>query len=127
VAVTEANNAFYTALSQFDAAAMVKVWSRESYVNSIGPRSRTVAAGSVAVQDSFKSDVIATLAYLNATPLEAVVHVNGNVARVVGKKTPEGKMKDGSAFGGTNFAASVFEMKGGRWLMVSHHPNRVPQ
>ena len=126
-AVTAANNAFYTAISALDAAAMEKVWSRESYVASIGPRSKAVAAGSAAVQSSYKIDVMTTLAQLTSKPLDTQVHVNGNVAWVVGKETSEGRTKDGSAFGGTNFVTSVFEKKDGRWLMVSHHAHRVPQ
>ena len=39
-AVTAANNAFYTAVSTLDAAAMEKVWAQEFYVNNIGPRSK---------------------------------------------------------------------------------------
>jgi ketosteroid isomerase-like protein len=55
------------------------------------------------------------------------MHIDGNVAWVVGKETSEGKMKDGSAFGGTNFSTSIFEKQDGRWLMVSHHAHRMPQ
>jgi ketosteroid isomerase-like protein len=125
-AVTAANNAFYSAVSALDAAAMEKVWSQEPYVASIGPRSKAIAMGSAEVQDSYKKDVMATLAQLTAKPVDTEVHVNGAVAWVVGKEMSEGKMKDGSAFGGTNFVTSVFEKKDGRWLMVSHHANRVP-
>ena len=126
-AVTAANDAFYAAVSTLDSAAMEKVWSQEPYVSNIGPRSKTIAVGPVAVQASYKNDVMATLAQLTAKPIETEVHVNGNVAWVIGKETSEGKTRDGSAFGGTNFVTSMFEMKDGRWLMVSHHANRVPQ
>jgi ketosteroid isomerase-like protein len=126
-AVTAANNAFYTAVSALDAVAMEKVWSQESYVNNIGPRSKTIAIGSTAVQDSYKTDVMATLAQLTSKPLDTQMHINGNVAWVVGKETSEGKMKDGSAFGGTNFSTSIFEKQDGRWLMVSHHAHRMQQ
>ena len=126
-AVTAANNAFYSAISTLDPAAMEKVWSQEPYVASIGPRSKTIAVGSVAVQESYKNDVMAMLAQLTARPVDAEVHVNANVAWVIGKETSEGKMKDGSAFGGMNFVTSIFEKKDGRWLMVSHHAHRVPQ
>jgi ketosteroid isomerase-like protein len=102
-AVTAANNAFYSAVSALDAAAMEKVWSQEPYVASIGPRSKTIAVGSAAVQESYKKDVMAMLAHLTAKPIDTEVHVNGNVAWVIGKETSEGKTKDGSVFGGTNF------------------------
>lgn len=70
---------------------------------------------------------MATLAQLTSKPLDTQMHINGNVAWVVGKETSEGKMKDGSAFGGTNFSTSIFEKQDGRWLMVSHHAHRMQQ
>jgi ketosteroid isomerase-like protein len=126
-AVTAANDAFYRAISTLDAAAMEKVWSQESYVNSIGPRSKNVAVGSVAVQESYKNDVMAMLSQVTAKPLDTQVHVNGNVAWVTGQETSKGTTKEGRAFGGTNFSTSIFEMKDGHWLMVSHHAQRVPE
>jgi ketosteroid isomerase-like protein len=126
-AVTAANNAFYTAISALDPVAMEKVWSQESYVASIGPRSKAVAVGSAAVQDSYKKDVMATLAQLTAKPLDTQVHVNGNLAWTVGRETGEAKLKDGTSRVTTNFVTNVFEKKDGRWLLVSHHAQLVPQ
>ncbi len=94
-AVTAANNAFYTAISALDPVAMAKVWSREPYVTSIGPRSKIVASGPTAVQDSYSADVMATLAQLTSKPLDTQMHINGNVAWVVGKESSQGRMKDG--------------------------------
>ena len=79
------------------------------------------------MQDSEKTDVMATLAQLTSKPVDTQIHVNGNVAWVTGMEASEGKMKDGSAFGGTNLFTSVFEKSDGRWLMVLHHANRLPQ
>jgi SnoaL-like domain len=44
-AVKAANQAFYAALSAGDVAAMQKVWSSDSDIQNIGPRSKAVAVG----------------------------------------------------------------------------------
>jgi ketosteroid isomerase-like protein len=126
VAVTAANNAFYTAISALDAVAMEKVWSQEAYVASIGPRSKAVAVGSAAVQDSYKN-VMATLAQFMAKPLDTQVHVNGNVAWTAGRKIGEAKLTDGTSRVTTNFVTDVFEKKYRRWLLVSHPAQLAPQ
>ena len=125
-AVTAANNAFYTALSSLDAASMEKVLAREAYVATIGPRSTAVEIGSDVVQNGFKN-FMATLAQLTVKPVDTQVHVNGNVAWTIGRETAEGKLKNGTSISGTNFVSNVFEKKDGRWLLVLHHAQRIPQ
>jgi ketosteroid isomerase-like protein len=131
-AVSAANNAFYTALSALDAAAMGKVWANETYVTSISPRSKAVMTGWAAVQDSYKS--LMTDGRLPCgeskrciEPVDTQVRVNGNVAWTVGRETSNRKLKDGTQTTGTNFVSNVFEKKDGHWLMVSHHAHIVPQ
>ena len=125
--VTAANNAFYTALSALDAAAMEKVWAHESYVTNIAPPSKAVAIGSAAVQGSYRDGPIARNAQMSIKPVETQIHINGNVAWVVGGETYDTKLKDGTSVAGTNFVTNVFEKTDGRWLMVSHHAHRPPQ
>ena len=60
-AVTEANNAFYSALGALDAAAMDGVWAHEPYVTSISPASKAVTTGWVAVIDGYKSLMTANM------------------------------------------------------------------
>jgi ketosteroid isomerase-like protein len=124
-AVMAANNAFYTAVSALDASAVDKIWSHEAYVTYIGPRSTTIEVGSAAVQDAFKTGVIARIAQMSLKPANTQVHINGNVALVVGLETSEGKLKDGTSFTSTSFVTHVFEKKNGHWLMVSQHTQRV--
>jgi ketosteroid isomerase-like protein len=126
-AVTAANNAFYTALSALDAAALEKVWAHEAYVANVGPQSKAITTGWPAVLDAYKSGVIANSAQQIVKAIDMHMHSNGNVAWVTGLETVEGKLKNGTQITGTNFATSVFEKKDGRWLMVSHHAQRVPQ
>jgi ketosteroid isomerase-like protein len=128
--VSAANNAFYAALSALDAAAMEKVWAHEPYVTSIGPANKAVTTGWVALQDGYKSFMACTaptIAQVMNKPVDTQVHINGNVAWVVGRGTYERTMKDGTSNAGENFMTNVFEKKEGRWLMVSHHAQRVPQ
>ena len=60
-------------------------------------------------------------------PVDTQIHINGNVAWVVGGETYDAKLKDGTSVAGTNFVTNVFEKTDGRWLMVSHHAHRPPQ
>jgi len=130
--VTAANNAFYAAFSALDAAAMEKVWAHESYVTSIGPRSKVVLTGWAAVLESSKNFMTALLktvdvAQRSVIPVDAQIHINGNVAWIVGQETVNNRLKDGTQTTGANFVTNVFEKKDGHWLMVSHHAHTLPQ
>jgi ketosteroid isomerase-like protein len=125
-AVTAANNAFDTAMSGLDAAAMAKIWAPEAYITNIGPRSKTVVIGSPVVQNDFK-DFFTALAQMVLKPVDPQVHVNGNVAWTVGLETGEAKSKDGASRAIANLVTNVFEKKDGRWLLVSHQAQAVPQ
>jgi hypothetical protein len=48
-------------------------------------------------------------------------------AWIVGLESFDRAMKDGTSATGTNLMSNIFEMKEGRWLMVSHHASRTPQ
>jgi ketosteroid isomerase-like protein len=125
-AVTAANNAYYSALSTLDAAAMEKAWARESYIANVGPFAKAIQIGSSAVQDGFKT-FAPGVAQLVVKPSETQVRINGNVAWTIGRETAVGKLKNDASISGENFVSNVFEKKDGRWLMVSHHAQRVPQ
>jgi ketosteroid isomerase-like protein len=125
-AVTAANNAFYTAMSGLDAAAMEKVWAPEAYITNIGPREKTVTIGSPVVQNGFKS-FFPALAQMTLKPVNPQVHINGNVAWTVGLETGEAKAKDGTPRQIANLVTNIFEKKDGRWLLVAHQAQPVPQ
>ena len=126
-AVTAANNAFYTAMSGLDAAAMEKVWAPEAYITNIRPRAKTVSIGSPVVQNDFKDGLFPALAQMVLKPVDPQVHVNGNVAWTVGLETGEAKAKDGTSRAIANLVTNIFEKTDGRWLLVSHHAQAVPQ
>jgi ketosteroid isomerase-like protein len=125
-AVTAANNTFYTAMSTLDAAAMEKVWAPEAYIANIGPGEKTVIIGSPIVQNGFKS-FFANLAQMAAKPIDTQVRINGNMAWTAGREMTEAKLKDGTSRVRTNLVTNVFEKKDGRWLLVLHHAQPVPQ
>jgi ketosteroid isomerase-like protein len=130
--VSAANTAFYTAFSALDAAAMEKVWAHESYVTSIGPRSKVVLTGWVAVLDSSKNFMTALLktvdvAHRSVIPVDTQTHINGTVAWIVGQESVSNRLKDGTEVTGTNFVTNIFEKRDGHWLMVSHHAQTLPQ
>jgi ketosteroid isomerase-like protein len=58
---------------------------------------------------------------------EQVSRLNGNMAWTVGREMTEAKLKDGTSCVRTSLVTDVFEKKDGRWLLVSHHAQPVPQ
>jgi ketosteroid isomerase-like protein len=126
-AVMAANNGYYAAISTLDASAMEKVWAHESYVDNVGPQHKTMQFGWDAIQEAFKNGTIVNSAQLTVKSIDPKVHINGNVAWVIGQELADGTLKSGTRVTGMNFAISLFEKKDGRWLMVSHHGQRAPQ
>jgi ketosteroid isomerase-like protein len=126
-AVMAANNSYYVAVSTLDAAAMEKVWAHEAYVDNVGPQHKAMQFGWDTVQEAFSSGTIAHSAQLTVRPIDPRVHINGDVAWVVGQEAADGTLKNGTRVVGSNFVISVFERKAGHWLMVSHHGQRAPQ
>jgi hypothetical protein len=129
-AVTAASDAFYTALSTFDQTGMEKVWAHESYVSSIGPANRATTTGWATLADGYRSYMTRMAPDTVRATIKAVdtrVHINGSVAWIVGLESYDRAMKDGTSATGTNLMSNIFEMKEGRWLMVSHHASRTPQ
>jgi ketosteroid isomerase-like protein len=114
-------------MSGLDAAAMEKVWAPESYITNIRPRAKTVSIGSPVVQNDFKDGLFPALAQMVLKPVDPQVHVNGNVAWAVGLETGEAKAKDGTSRAIANLVTNIFEKKDGRWLLVSHQAQAVPQ
>ena len=55
-AVKASNQAFYAALSGGDVAAMQKVWSSDTDIQNIGPRSKAVAVGWEIDTERFRGD-----------------------------------------------------------------------
>lgn len=125
-AVKAATEAFYSALSRRDIAAMEAVWATDRSTTLINPRDKSASIGWEAaranwnVAFSFWSD-------LKVTSRDMTVLVIGDTAAVSSTASVEGRTNDGKPAAFTALNTQVFEKRGGRWLLVSHHSSRSPE
>lgn len=125
--VRAASKAFYDALAADDRGkAMAKVWAHTSYVTNLGPRSKSIVVGWEANSKYWKQ-TNNQFGSIKASLSGAQRHVNGNLAWEMGLETGEIKLNDGTVKKINYFATNVFEKIDGRWLMVSHHVQPMPQ
>ena len=125
--VKAASKAFYVALAVIDnGTAMEKVWANKPYVTYVGPFSKSVTVGSDALKKMWEANNKLT-EKRNISLAGAHIHSNGNLAWEIGVETGESKRKDSPANNTPNIVTNVYEKTDGRWLMVSHHAQRVPQ
>ena len=109
--VKAAIDAFHAALSNLDIGRMQNVWAQEPYV----------------VKD-WQDGVFGFWAELKLSPKQAPhIHVDQTTAWTTGVVGVEGKNKSGQVLSFTITETQVYEKRGDRWLMVSHHASRVPE
>jgi ketosteroid isomerase-like protein len=126
--VNAAINAFHAALSNLDIGKMQNVWAQEPYVVLINPRDKAPAIGWDAVKKDWKDGVFGFWAELTLSPKQAPqIHINQGTAQTTGVVGVEGKNKSGQALSFTIIETQIYEKRGDRWLMVSHHASRVPE
>jgi ketosteroid isomerase-like protein len=126
IAVISANQAFYTALSAMNIAAMNKVWAHESYVIYIGPFHKSAIVGWPAVQAELQT-TNALASEIAVKPMDIHVRINGDTAWLFGREVGAILRKVGKSATGYNFVTNIFEKKDGLWLMVAHHAQRIPE
>jgi ketosteroid isomerase-like protein len=125
--VKAASNAFYSALAALDnGVSMEKIWANTPYVTLAGPRSKSFTVGWDAVK-KYWEDADKLFAERSASVSESRIHVSGNFAWEVGRETGQSKMKDGRTLPTNHLVTRVYEKVGGRWLIVSHHAQVIPQ
>ena len=124
--VKAANQAFYDALSARDVNAMQKVWSSDSDIQNIGPRSKTAAMGWPALKENFER-TFDMFSELKATMDDPRIKLNGSTAWVSGIEKVQRKSKAGEAGTGANLGTSIFVKQDGRWRMVYHHASAIPK
>jgi ketosteroid isomerase-like protein len=124
-AVKAANQAFYTALSAGDVAAMQKVWSSDPDIQNIGPRAKAAAVGWESIGKGFERTRDA-FPELNVS-MKPRIKIVGAVAWTSGIEQTQRKDKAGVVSSGENLATNIFEKQDGRWLMVYHHASLMPQ
>ena len=126
--VNAAINAFHAALANLDIGKMQGVWAQEPYVVLINPRDKAPAVGWDAVKKDWQERVFEFWAELKLSPKQAPhIHVDQTTAWTTGVVGVEGKNKSGQALSFTIVETQVYEKRGDRWLMVSHHASRVPE
>ncbi|MCK1424046.1 nuclear transport factor 2 family protein [Bradyrhizobium sp. 182] len=124
-AITSANHAFDEALSARDIAAMDMIWAHEPHVVAVHPASKTPIIGWAAVRQSWEA-TFDRFAEISVSMQDPQIRINENVAWVVGLEEIRGKLKTGEAATFMALTTNIFEMSGGRWLMVLHTTSRVP-
>lgn len=125
--VNAAVDAFHAALSNLDMGKMQNAWAQEPYVVLINPRDKAPAVGWDAVKKDWQDGVFGFWAELKLSPKQAPqIHINQGMASTTGVVGVEGKDKRGQALSFTIIETQVYEKRGDRWLMVSHHASRVP-
>lgn len=125
--VKAASKAFYAALAVIDdGAAMEKVWAHTPYVTYVGPRSKSITVGWDAVKKAWVESNKRS-SQRKSSLSDQQIHVNGNLAWEMGQETGESKLKDGTVGKTERIATNVYEKIDGRWLMVSHHVQPMPQ
>jgi len=126
--VNAAVNAFHAALANLDIGKMQSVWAHEPYVVLINPRDKAPAIGWDAVKKDWQDGVFGFWAELKLSPKQAPqIHIDQRTAWTTGVVGVEGKNKSGHALSFTIIETQVYEKRGDRWLMVSHHASRVPE
>ena len=127
-AVKAAHLNFMAALSARDAKAMEVVWANKPYVVNIGPRSKRPAVGFANAVANYWPKTFAQFEKIDVTATSiAQIRTSGNLASVVGTEGIVGKTTSGKSVKFSAFVTNIFEKVGDRWLLVSHHAQRMPK
>ena len=124
--VKAASQAFYTASSGLDAAAMDKVWAQESYIVYVGPRSKTIAVGIDAARKEW-SPIFADFPIHNISVTTSSIRTDGTLAWEVGAEKAQVTSKTGELLSFETFVTNIYEQKNGAWRMISHHAQMIPR
>jgi ketosteroid isomerase-like protein len=127
-AVMAAVDAFHAALANLDIARMQAVWAQDSYAVLANPRDKAPAVGWDAVKKDWQDGVFGFWSELKLTPKQPPqIYINQATASVTGVTGVEGKNKAGQALNFTIIETQIYEKRGDRWLIISHHASRVPE
>ena len=125
--VKAAQSTFHAALGALDMSRMAAVWAHDPNAMLINPRDKTIAIGWDAIQKDWEGTFNAW-SQLNITPIDGPhIRVEGNLAWLTGIVTAAGKLKSGADISAPTFEETIFEQRGGQWLIVSHSAWRMPQ
>jgi ketosteroid isomerase-like protein len=118
--VKAANQAYYTALSARDLAAMERIWAKSAQDVNVAPPTKPVAhVDWNAIKRNYQA-YWATLDDLVVSMADPQVVLRGPVAWVYGTEQAKRTVKGGQVSCGPNFGTSIFVKEEERWLMVFH-------
>ncbi|HEV2099135.1 MAG TPA: nuclear transport factor 2 family protein [Stellaceae bacterium] len=120
-----ANQAFYSAFSARDVAAMQKVWSSDPDIQNIGPTNKSVTVGWDKIGKGFET-LFAAFPELKST-MEPDIKIVGAVAWTTGIEQVQRKDKAGTTSSAKNLVTNIFQKQDGHWMMVHHHASRIAQ
>jgi ketosteroid isomerase-like protein len=127
-AVKAAHLGFLAAVSARDSKAIEAVWANKPYVVNIGPRSKTASVGFVDAVSSYWPRTFSRFSAIKVTaPSVAQIRTDGKLGWVVGKEAIVGTTTSGKSVKFEVFVTNLFEKEDGRWLLVSHHAQRIPK
>jgi ketosteroid isomerase-like protein len=118
---------FHAAITARDVKKMEELWVRDHHAILLNPRDKDPWVGWDAIKPhwqetfDFWSEVKVTV---RAVPQ---VHVKRDTAWSVSVAEVEGKSKAGQAQRFKVLETAVFEKRGNRWLVASHHASRQPE
>jgi len=121
--VTEANVAFYDALTNRDLAAMERLWFPADWVECVHPGMPRLR-GWEAVHESW-AVLFATAAALMVAPTDVHVRLVGDVAWI-GCEERIANWNEGKMLSSMAHATNVFVRHDDQWRMVVHHASPVP-
>lgn len=125
--VKAAIESFHAAITARDVKQMENLWVRDHHAILLNPRDKDAWVGWDAIKPhwqetfDFWSDVKVTV---RAIPQD---HVKQNTAWSVSVAEVESKSKAGQAQRFKVLETAVFEKRGNRWLIASHHASRQPE
>ena len=128
--IAAAVQASYAALAAFDVSSVTAAWAHKPYVMRIGPNSKTIAVGWDAVQKGLESTtkrLSETYESVAFSFTEQHIRTAGEVAWLIGTLEFRGRGTDGQSVTLRDFVTDILEKDGERWLVVSHHAQRVPE
>jgi len=126
-AVKAAYDAFNAALSARDIEKMEALWVHEPGAVSANPRDKEVNVGWDAVKKNWETTFAFWGPDFKVTRRgEPQIGVAQPIAWSISIADVQGRRPDGQSLSFQVIATDVFQNRGDRWLIVSHHASRIP-
>jgi ketosteroid isomerase-like protein len=123
VAAVDGANA---AISSRDIGKLASIWAQEPYVMLANPRDKMPSFGWDAVKKDWETAFAFWSDFKVTRTGEVQVHATPSVSWSVSTADVQGRTKDDKALSFKVIQTDVFEKRGDRWLLVSHHASRIP-